>query len=93
MAGEIKEQAPQLTLLYGGRTVRSSRRRCCIRKLFLKILQYPQETPMLDSIFQKVAELATLLKRDPNPTQVFSCEYRKTYRSTYFEKHLQTTMF
>ena len=48
---------------------------------------------MLDSIFQKVAELATLLKRDPNPTQVFSCEYRKTYRSTYFEKHLQRTMF
>ena len=42
---EIKEQAPQLTLLYRGRTVRSSHRRCCIRKLFLKILQYPQEIP------------------------------------------------
>ena len=41
---EIKEQAPQLTLLYRGRTVRSSHRRCCIRKLFLKILQCPQET-------------------------------------------------
>ena len=31
----------QLTLLYRGRTVRSSHRRCCcISKLFLKILQY-----------------------------------------------------
>ena len=32
-----KEQTPQLTLLYCGRTVRSSNRRCSIRKLFLKI--------------------------------------------------------
>ena len=54
---EIKKQAPQLTLLYRGRTVRSSHRRCCIRKLFLKILQYPQETPVLESIFKKVADL------------------------------------
>ena len=55
---KIKEQAPQLSLLYRGRTVRSSHRRCCIRKLFLKILQYQQAAP------------ATLLKRDPN-TGVF----------------------
>ena len=34
---ENKEQTPQLTLLYCGRTVRSSNRRCSIRKLFLKI--------------------------------------------------------
>ena len=33
---EIKEQAPQLTLLYRNRAVRSSHRRCCMRKLFLK---------------------------------------------------------
>ena len=51
------EQAPQLTLLYRVRTVRSSYRRCCIRKLFLKILQYPQETPVLECIFKKVANL------------------------------------
>ena len=54
---EIKEQAPQLTLLYRGRTVRSSHRRCCIRKLFLKILQYPQETPVLEFIFKNVSDL------------------------------------
>ena len=46
-----------IALLYRGRTVRSSHRRCCIRKLFLKILQYPQETPVLESIFKKVADL------------------------------------
>ena len=37
---KIKEQAPQLALPHRGRTVRSSHWRCCIRKLFLKILQY-----------------------------------------------------
>ena len=55
---EIKEQTPQLTLLYRGRTIRSSHRRCSRRKLFLKILQYPQETPVLKP--------ATLLENDPN---------------------------
>ena len=54
---EIKEQAPQLTLRYHGRTVKSSHRRCFIRKLFLKILQYPQETPVLESILKKVGDL------------------------------------
>ena len=48
---EIKEEAPQLTLLYRGRTVRSSHRRCCIRKLFLEILQYPQDTDLCWSLF------------------------------------------
>ena len=47
----------QLTLLYRSRTVRSSHRRYCIRKLFLKILQYLQEAPVLESIFEKVADL------------------------------------
>ena len=40
-------------LLYRGRTVRSSHRRFCVRKSFLKILQYRQETPVLESIFKK----------------------------------------
>ena len=54
---EIKEQALQLTLLYRGRTIRNSHRRCRIRKLFLKTLQYPQEATVLESIFKKVANL------------------------------------
>ena len=52
---EIKEQAPQM--LYRGRTVRSSHRRCGIRKLFLNILQHPQETALLESIFKKFGDL------------------------------------
>ena len=31
---------------------------------------------------------ATLLKK--TSTQVFSCEYREIFKSTYFEKHLRT---
>ena len=54
---KIKEQTPQLALLYRGRTVRSSRWKCCIRKLFLEILQYPQEAPVLEPIFKKFADL------------------------------------
>ena len=54
---EIKVQAPQLSLVYLGRTFRSIHWGCCIRKLFLKVLQYPQETPVLKSIFKKVADL------------------------------------
>ena len=54
---KIKKQTPQLTLCYCGRTVRSSQQRCCIRKLFFKTLQYPQKTPVLESIFKKFADL------------------------------------
>ena len=42
-----------IALLYRGRTVRSSHRSCCVRKLFLKILQ----TPVLESMFNKVTDL------------------------------------
>ena len=34
---EIKEKTPQLTWLYRGRTIKSSRRRCSVKKLFLRI--------------------------------------------------------
>ena len=77
---KIKEQATHLTLLYRGRTVRSSHRRwCCIRKLFLKILQYTQETPVLESIFKKGADLYTcnFIKKRPQhryfPVNIANC--------------------
>ena len=54
---ETKEQTPQLTLLYCGRTVRRSHGSCSIKNLFLKILQYPQEEPVLESLFKKIAGL------------------------------------
>ena len=50
---EIKEQPHQLTFLYCGETIRSSHRRRSIKKLFLKILQYPLETPVLESLLKK----------------------------------------
>ena len=56
-----QRQGTQLTLLYCGRTIKCSHQSCCIRELFLKILQYPQETPVLESI----ADLRTN-KRDPS---------------------------
>ena len=56
---KIKEQTPQLTLLCCGRTARSSHRKFSIKKLFLKISQYPRETPVLESLFWKVACLKT----------------------------------
>ena len=42
-------------------------RRCCIRQLFLKILQYPHETHVLESIFKKLADLQTcnFIKKRP----------------------------
>ena len=67
---EIKEQAPQLTLLYHGRTGRSSHWRCYIRKLFLKILQYPRKHLCWGLFLKKTFKPATLIKRDPN-TSVF----------------------
>ena len=64
---EIKEQAPQLTLLYPGRIVRSSHRRYCIRKLFLKILQYHRKHLRWSLFSKKLQTLrpVTLSKREP----------------------------
>ena len=47
----------QLNLLHRGETVRSSHWKCRIRKPFLNILQYPQETSVLEAIFRKVVDL------------------------------------
>ena len=47
----------KLTSLYCGRTVRSSHLRCSIKKLFWKTSHYPQETPVLEFLFKKVAGL------------------------------------
>ena len=64
---KIKEQRPTLTLLYCSRTVRSSLWRCSIKKLIFKILQYPQETPVLESLFKKIVGLkaCNFIKKKP----------------------------
>ena len=58
---EIKEQTPQLTLLYCGRTVRRSRR------CYIKISQYPQDIPVSKSLFKNITGLAIyiLIKKKP----------------------------
>ena len=64
---EIKEEAPQLTLLYcDGRTIRNSHRRCSIKKAVLKnftILQYC----FLHLCWSKVAGLnsCSFIKKKP----------------------------
>ena len=76
---EIKEQTPEVTLLYYGRAVRSSHRRCTIKKLLLKISQYPQEKPVLQSLFKKVAGLKAckFIKKRPQhrcfPVNIAKC--------------------
>ena len=69
---EIKEQAPQLILLYRGRTVRSSLRSCFLRKLFLKLCNNDRKYLCWSLFLKKLhtCRYATLLKRDPN-TNVF----------------------
>ena len=56
-----------MTSLYCGRTVRSSHRRFSIKKPFLKSSQYPQETPVLESLFKNVAglEACSYIKKRP----------------------------
>ena len=51
-------------------TLEAAVRRCSIKKLFLKILQYLQENTFVGVSFNKIAGLADLLKRDFN-TGVF----------------------
>ena len=72
MKAEIKEQTPQLTLLYCVRTVRSSQGRFSIKKAVQKFSEYPQETLLLESLLKmlQISRPATLLKREPN-TGVF----------------------
>ena len=50
-----------------------------MKKLFLKITQYSQENTC--GVFFQQKEVAT---------QVFSCEYCKIFKKTYFEEHLRT---
>ena len=44
-------------------------------------------TPVLESLFNKIAAV-TLLKRHSN--RVFSCEICEIFKNTYFEEQLQT---
>ena len=46
---------------------------------------------MLESLFNKVANLRPASLLEKTPAQVFSCEIWESFRNTYFEEHLRTT--
>ena len=78
-----------LTWLYCGWTVRSSHRRFSVKKLFLKSSQYPQETPVLESLFKNVADLKAwkFIKKRPH-SSVFLWILQ-----SFFENYRRTTTF
>ena len=53
------------------------------KKVFTKISQISQETPVLG--------LGLQLYYKETPTQVFSCEICEIFKNTYFEEYLRTT--
>ena len=56
-------------------------------QLFLKILQYSQEPPVLKALFLKNGGLQTCNFIKEIATQVLSCDYYKIFRNIYFVKH------
>ena len=48
------------------------------------------KTPVLEPLFNKVADPQACNFKKENPTQVFSSEYCEIFKNTYFEKQLQT---
>ena len=79
---EIKEQAPQLTLMHSsGRTVRSSHRRCSIKRVVLKNFAICRGNTCVRVSFSKScrSEGPQLYQKEA-PTEVFSCEYCEILR-------------
>ena len=81
-----KHEGRDLTLLYCGRTVRSSHRRCSIEKVVFKNSAIRKGNNCAGVFLKKIAGLKA-------PTQVFSCEYCEIFKNIYFEKHLRTAAF
>ena len=61
--------------------------RCSVKNVFIKISQYSHENTCVGVTLQAF-RIATLLE---TPTQMFSCEYCKIFKDTYFKEHLRTT--
>ena len=73
--------------------VTSNHWRCSVKGV-LKLSQFSQETPVLESFSSKVAGLLWKfinLKRDSNTG--FFCEVWEIFKNTYFEEHLRMTAF
>ena len=60
-------------------------RRCFSKFVFLRIRNIHRKTTVLESVFNNVAGLkARNFIKKVTPTQVFSCEYCKIFKSGYF---------
>ena len=83
MEVQIKEQTPQLTLLYCGRTVRSCHWSCSTKKTVLKNFTISTGNPCW-SLFLKScrAEGLQLYQKD-TPMQVVFCDYCKIFKTNY----------
>ena len=54
--------------------------------VFLRFCNIRRKTPVLDSLFNKVAELkACVFIKKETPTQEFSCEYCKIFKSSFLQ--------
>ena len=75
---QVRNSLADFTVLCGW-TGRSSHRRFSVKKLFLKSSQYPQETPVLESLFKNVADLKAwnFIKKRPqnrcSPVNIAKC--------------------
>ena len=63
-------------------------------ELFAEVFQkwcskkFHSKTPVLDSLFNKVARLGVQLFLKETPTQVFSCKIFENFKNSFFIKHL-----
>ena len=74
----------------GCRLLRSSHRRCSIKKTVLKNLSI---LTVLEFLFIKAAGLASNFIKIETRTQLSFCEYCRIFKNTYFEEHLPTAVF
>ena len=49
------------------------------------------KTPLLESFLITLQAFSLQVFKKETPTQVLPCEVSKTFKSVYFEEHLQTT--
>ena len=72
--------------------VRSSHRRCFVRKVFLEILENSQENTCarVSFLIKLQASACNFIKKE-TLAQLFCCESCKIYKDTFFTEHLRTT--
>ena len=61
-------------------------------KFDIRFEKQPPEVSYKKGVLKIFAEACSFFKKD-TPTQIFSCEFREIFKSTFFTEHLQTTSF